>query len=159
MREYVIESDKLSVKLGETKEEVIDKLQKAKLRFVTPFEGLADNSVIKETVINVPDCGIELMFENDIVSYIKSHNNTYNIICDTDIGEKMSVQDMQHMLAALAKKFNVDTRDITIRHMNLRRADAVLIINDEKIRVKVHLLCNLSGKVFISTLKVIPKQV
>lgn len=158
MRDYVMESDKLNVKLGETKEEVIDRLQKANLRFVTPFEGLADNSVVKETVINVPDCGIELMFENDIVSYIKSHNSTYNVVCDTDIGKTMLVQDVQKILDSVASKFGVDSKKITIRRMNLRRADAVLIISDVKNRVKIHLMCDLNGKVFISTVKIIPKQ-
>lgn len=157
MRDYVIESDTISVRLGETKEEIEDRLQKAKLRFVTPFEGLADNSEVKETVINIPDCGLELILENDIVTYIKSHNSSYNIVCDTDIGEVMSVQDMQNMIDAVAQKFGVNTRDITIRHINLKRVDAVLVINNSKNRTKVHLLCDLSGKVFVSTLKTIEK--
>lgn len=157
MKDYVIESDTISVRLGETKEEIEDRLQKANLRFVTPFEGLADNSDVKETVINIPDCGLELILENDIVTYIKSHNSNHNIVCDADIGEVMSVQDMQDMLDAVAQKFGVDTRDITIRHINLKRVDAVLVINNNDNRTKVHLLCDLGGRVFVSTLKTIAK--
>lgn len=157
MREYYIDAENLRFMLGESKEEIIDRLQKARLRYVTPFDGLADNSTVKETVLNIPELGVELMFENDIVTYIKSHNSTCNVVCSTDIGEAMRVNDIDSLIESVANKFNIDKHSIIVKSINLKRVDAILMIHDTKV-IRVNLLCDLGGNVFISTLKTMPSS-
>lgn len=156
MKGYVIESDKVAVELGEKRDTIIKRLSESQVRYVVTFDGLEKSSNIKETIINIPDYGVEVMLEDDIVCYIKSHNNTYNIICRTNIGKTMTLQDIDNIISSIADRFGISPKDIDIRSFNLKRADAVVYIKyDDKYEVKAHLLCNLSGEVYISTLKLI----
>lgn len=157
MKRFKIETDKFEVGLGEKIEAVINRLKALRIRYTTPFEGLTNNSTTKETVMNVPEYGIELIFENDEVTYIKSGNSGHNIICNTDIGNVMSMADIQQLLDSIANKFSLSSKEITIRHINLKRVDAVVLIARGDKRIRVHLLCDLSGNVYISTLKIIDK--
>jgi hypothetical protein len=151
MKEFGLTVKDFKIVLGETREEVEERLTKAKIRYTVPFDRTNENNV-KETIIHIGEYGIELSIENDIVNYIKSHSTTSNNIHKINLGSTMSVAEIKKVITEVAKQFNVSEEDITIRRIRLNSADIVMIIRDDR-RVRVHLMSDLSGNIYVSTLK------
>lgn len=146
-------TDNLVVSLGEMKEELLFTLDENGIRYSVPFDKTnADN--IKETIIQIPELKIEVSVENDIVTYIKSGCNKYNILGEVAIGKINSVSKIGEIKDNLVKMYNLDEKSIFIEKINTRAMEIIMIIRDpDGENCRIHIMSNSHGEVFIYNIR------
>lgn len=146
-------TENLVVSLGEIKEELLFTLDENGIKYSVPFDKTnADN--IKETIIQIPELKIEVSVENDIVTYIKSGCNKYNILGTATLGKINSVSKIEEIKNNLMKMYDLDEKSVFIEKINTRAMEIIMIIKDsEGDNCRVHIMSNTHGEVFIYNIR------
>ena len=120
------------IELGETREELIYRLDKSKIRYTILYDKTSSNEnvKVKETILHIVDLEIEVSIRNDIVQYIKSKSNQYTNVCTITPGKICSASDLMQLKRNVAKLFDINENKILIKNTNLRTLDTVMIIDD-----------------------------
>ena len=105
-------TDNFSVELGETREELIYKLDENKIDYTIPFDKTLDeldksNRAVKETIISIKEFGIEISIHNDIVVYIKERTGKNTTIYKISDNKQCSASDIVKVIGIIADKFKV----------------------------------------------------
>ena len=143
------------IELGETREELIYRLDKSKIKYTIPYDKTSSNEnvKVKETILHIVDLAIEVSIRNDIVQYIKSKSNQYTNVYAITPGKTCSASDLIQVKRKVAELFSIDENKILIENTNLRTLETVMIVDDSINKVRIHLMPDMRGNVFVGTLK------
>lgn len=151
-------TDTFSVELGETREELIYKLDENKIDYTIPFDKTLDeldksNRAVKETIISIKEFGLEISIHNDIVVYIKERTGKNTAIYKISDKKQCSASDIIKVREIIAAKFNVNSSNISIEKLNMKNLDTVIVIRDNNKNIRVHLRMGIDRSVYISTIR------
>ena len=151
-------TDNFSVELGETREELIYKLDENKIDYTIPFDKTLDeldksNRAVKETIISIKEFGLEVSIHNDIVVYIKERVGKNTAIYKISDKKQCSASDIVKVREIIADKFNVNSSNISIEKLNMKNLDTIIVIRDNNKNIRVHLRMAIDRSVYISTVR------
>lgn len=151
-------TDNFSVELGETREELIYKLDENKIAYTIPFDKTLDeldksNRAVKETIISIKEFGLEISIHNDIVVYIKERTGNNTTIYKISDNKQCSASDIVKVMGIIADKFNVSSSNISIEKLNMKNLDTIIVIRDDNKNIRVHLRMAIDRSVYISTVR------
>lgn len=131
-------NDDIEVWIDEKREDVLQKLDTGNIKYNIMYDKENDKG-IKETIINVTDCDIEIHLNNDRVYAIAGYNNKYTNIVDKqeEINSPLVfVNKVKDRIKELANKdVTIDIEKLDLASMNCRfilRADENYKVNLSK---------------------------
>lgn len=143
-------SDTFRVVLGDTREEVIEGLDNSGIKYMLSFDKVQNKS--KETIIQIPALGTEISLKNDIVVYMQSKVNDYNLLFDSY--DMSSIDIIKKIKETMAAEFEFKKKtEFKIESINLKTLDTNMIINDHGSNIRVHIQRNNKHELYISTVK------
>ena len=150
MRAGIRVSDTFRVVLGDTREEVIEGLDNSGIKYMLSFDKVQNKS--KETIIQIPALGTEISLKNDIVVYMQSKVNDYNLLFDSY--DMSSIDIIKKIKETMAAEFEFKKKtEFKIESINLKTLDTNMIINDHGSNIRVHIQRNNKHELYISTVK------
>ena len=143
-------SDTFRVVLGDTREEVLEGLDSSGIKYMLSFDKVHNKS--KETIIQIPALGTEISLKNDIVIYMQSKVNDYNLLFDSY--DMSSIDIIKKIKETMAAEFEFKKKtEFKIESINLKTLDTNMIINDHGSNIRVHIQRNNKHELYISTVK------
>lgn len=150
MRAGIRVSDTFRVVLGDTREELIEGLDNSGIKYMLSFDKVQNKS--KETIIQIPALGTEISLKNDIVVYMQSKVNDYNLLFDSY--DMSSIDIIKKIKETMAAEFEFRKKtEFKIESINLKTLDTNMIINDHGSNIRVHIQRNNKHELYISTVK------
>ena len=140
------------IELGETKEELMYDLDGHDIKYIVPFDKTNAEGV-KETILQIPELRVEVSILNDIITYIKSGCNEYSIVFDGTNVNRKDIKVINQLKDTILKTFGVDKKQMFIERINLRNFDTMVIFKTDTKKIRLHLMSDLRGNVYINTLR------
>lgn len=144
-------SNTFRVVLGDTREEIIEGLDEANLKYIVSFDKMG-SSKSKETIIQIPVLSMEISLRNDIAVYMQSKVNDYNILFNAYDMSSINIIKKLKDTVALEFEFTRKT-EFKIESINLKTLDTNIIINDHGQNIRVHIQKDNKTNMYISTVK------
>ena len=146
-------TDSFKININDVKEAVLEGLKSNNIEHSIAFDKVNKNG-IKETIITMREPDIEVSLENDIVQYIKTVNTDYSQV---DTLKSIGDSPASHIPAIkknIEKKFGVDGSCIKIEAIDTSSMNMTVVIkyNDNKNTVRVHIIRDAFGNIFINTI-------
>lgn len=145
--------ESIKVELGEMREELLYDLEQGSIRYSIPFDKTNEQD-IKETIIQIPDLGIEISVENDIVTYIKSGCNEFNQLAELELGKLVNISTVEDIKKQIIDRFKLDAKSMFIEKVNMRAMEMVIVVKDEMDeKCRIHIMSDSRGRVYINTIR------
>ena len=144
-------SNTFRVALGDAREEVIENLNASNLKYIISFDKL-NSARIKETIIQLPALNMEISLSNDIVVYMQSKINEYNVLFDAY--NMKSIDIIKKLKDIIVTEFNFTRKtEFKIEGINLKTLDTNIIITERGETVRVHIQKDNKSQLYISAVK------
>ena len=145
-------TDNVKIELGEIKEQLLSELSSNNIEYHILFDKVVDNNV-KETIIHIPSYKTEISIENDIITYIKSGNTDYTCLDTMSKNNDDTFKHIQNIKNKINELFNSDLYTIKIEKLNTDTLNITLILSSTFEKVRVHILRDTDGAIFINTIR------
>lgn len=148
-------TENVIVELGEIKEQLLFDLDSDNVNYSIPFDK-TNNDNIKETIITIDELGVEISVENDIISYIKSGNNSFtNLDTIDDINENV-LDHIQKIKGHIETRFSSSSEyTIKIEKIDTKTMNMTVILSSENEKARINVLRDGHGNVYVNTLRLI----
>ncbi len=144
-------SNTFRVALGDAREEVIENLNASNLKYIISFDKL-NSARIKETIIQLPALNMEISLSNDIVVYMQSKINEYNVLFDAY--NMKSIDIIKKLKDVIVTEFSFTRKtEFKIEGINLKTLDTNIIITERGETVRVHIQKDNKSQLYISAVK------
>lgn len=145
-------SDNLRVSLGDLKEKLVEQLNMQMIKYTIPYDKINRHGV-KETIIQIESLSTEISIENGKVVYIKSSNNDYTHLLKLNTNLDVNVSDVRNIHKIINEKFSLNDKQSDIERLDLRTMNMSFIIKAGSDRIRLHILKDALGNVYINTLR------
>lgn len=140
------------ISIGDSKEDLIDRLTESNIEFEIPFEKVNSQGVT-ETLLTITGYGIEITFDNGELSYIKSQINEYSIISNECAENCENIEDtvryIRNIIQKKFKEYHVRFERIDTKSMNI----TIVLTNNRTEKVRINIIMNRNKQVFINTIR------
>jgi len=140
------------VRVGDTIDELKMSLDKNKVNYEIPYQGLGKNGKV-DMIMFLEHCGVELKITNGALTFIKTNNGEYNLIMQ--IASGMSPVDaLMTIRSNLADSFSIKPSDIRIDRFDGKTLNSALSIPlNNKDKVKLELVMGVNQQVFLHSIE------
>lgn len=147
-------TDNTKINIGDSYEEVIEKLRAENINYDIPFNKVSKASGILETIINLIDMDVEIYLESSSVVFIKSGvRKETTIILSKDIEDrKLSIADVLSLFKEYIKDC-VGATSINIDKFDAKNYNAVVTFNAKGHKIRASILKSAKGELFLNTIR------
>jgi len=142
------------VELGEIKEHLFNDLISNNIEYDVPFDKVNKDNV-KETIVHIKELGTEISVENDIITYIKSGNNSFTCIDNIKTLEDNTLEHLQRIKSKIRDKFDNELYTIKIEKLDATTLNITLILSSSIEKARINILRDANGAVFVNTIRAI----
>lgn len=141
--------DGVRVKIGDSFEDTIKKLDGMNIKYNIPYMGrdvLSDNIGEQSVIIFLEEYGVELNVVNDEVTYIRTSNINSNAVFKVDVMDK-SVNILKNIIKKTADVFEISSDDIILESFEGKNLNTTLKIRKDKDTfIRINIIFNMHNE-------------
>ncbi len=141
--------DGVRVKIGDSFEDTIKKLDDMNIKYNIPYMGrdvLSDNIGEQSVIIFLEEYGVELNVVNDEVTYIRTSNINSNAVFKVDVMDK-SVNILKNIIKKTADVFEISSDDIILESFEGKNLNTTLKIRKDKDTfIRINIIFNMHNE-------------
>lgn len=145
-------TQEVRVELKEFREQLLHDLDTNNIKYEIPFDKVNKDG-IKETIIHIKDIGTEISIENDVITYIKLGNTDYtklDTIADIKTNTLEHIKSIQKKVSDI---LDIDGYTLKIEKLDTETMNITLILYSESDKIRVQILRDSFGEVYINTMR------